>query len=215
MSRSTLSSRPSRRSAPGPVRIPRRAALAALLLPLAACADGSGGGGDAGAGGSDGGTADGDAATPTGALFVTDPWVKAVEEGMTAAFGTLTNGTGHDLVLIGARTTASTSVELHETTSDGSGGMSMREKEGGFPVVAGEDLALEPGGNHLMLMEVTAPLQPGDEIEVVLEFADGTEHPFTATVKDFSGAQEHYTPEDSGSGASDDGGEHAGHGEDR
>lgn len=186
-------------------RLPRRAAFAALLLPLAACA------GEPGGTGADGGASDG--TVPTGSLTVTDPWVKAAEEGMTSGFGTVTNGTAQDLVLSGARTAASARVELHETAADGSGGMSMQEKEGGFPLPAGGELLLEPGGNHLMLIELTAALHPGDEVELILEFEDGTEHPLTATVKDFAGAQEHYEPEDSaGSGASDGGGEHgAGH----
>ena len=189
--------------------LPRRAALAALLLPLAAC---TGGAPDSTAdGGATDSAADGDAGPET-ALTVSDPWVKAAEEGMTSAFGTLTNDTDRDLVLIGARTEASAHVELHETTDDGSGGMSMQEKEGGFPLAAGEQLVLEPGGHHLMLMDLTAPLLPGDEVELILEFEDGTEHPLTATVKDFAGAQEHYAPEDSaGSDASDGGGAHDGH----
>lgn len=189
-------------------RLPRRAALAAFLLPLAACgpdaADDSGAPEPEGGSPTDGGAA-------VGALSVSDPWVKAAEDGMTSAFGTLTNDTGQDFVLSGARTPASTRVELHETASDGSGGMSMQEKEGGFELPAGQELVLEPGGNHLMLMELTAALLPGDEVELILEFEDGTEHPFTATVKDFAGAQEHYVPqEDAGSGASDDGGAHGG-----
>ena len=189
--------------------LPRRAALAALLLPLAAC---TGGAPDSTADGDDtDSAADGDAGPET-ALTVSDPWVKAGEEGMTSAFGTLTNDTDRDLVLIGARTEASAHVELHETTDDGSGGMSMQEKEGGFPLAAGEQLVLEPGGHHLMLMDLTAPLLPGDEVELILEFEDGTEHPLTATVKDVAGAQEHYAPEDSaGSDASDGGGAHDGH----
>ena len=189
--------------------LPRRAALAALLLPLAAC---TGGAPDSTAdGGATDSAADGDAGPET-ALTVSDPWVKAGEEGMTSAFGTLTNHTDRDLVLIGARTEASAHVELHETTDDGSGGMSMQEKEGGFPLAAGEQLVLEPGGHHLMLMDLTAPLLLGDEVELILEFEDGTEHPLTATVKDFAGAQEHYAPEDSaGSDASDGGGAHDGH----
>ena len=189
--------------------LPRRAALAALLLPIAAC---TGGAPDSTADGDDtDSAADGDAGPET-ALTVSDPWVKAGEEGMTSAFGTLTNDTDRDLVLIGARTEASAHVELHETTDDGSGGMSMQEKEGGFPLAAGEQLVLEPGGHHLMLMDLTAPLLPGDEVELILEFEDGTEHPLTATVKDFAGAQEHYAPEDSaGSDASDGGGAHDGH----
>lgn len=212
MSRTTLSTpAASASSARAVSRIPRRAALAALLLPLAACAaDPEEAASSEGDGSSDEGSSD-----AADALTITDPWVKAAEEGMTSGFGTLRNGTDGDLVLIGARTSASAHVELHETSSDGSGGMSMQEKEGGFPLPAGEELVLEPGGNHLMLMELTAPLLPGDQVEVILEFEDGTEHPFTATVKDFAGAQEHYEPEGSvGSGASDGGGGHDAHEDD-
>ena len=193
----------------------RRTALASLvLLPLAAC-----GAGDAGkpapdedSAGSDGGGVD---ATASGTITVTDPWVKAAEDGMTAAFGTVANGTSGDLVLTGVTTSASSEVQLHETSPDGSGGMSMQEKEGGFELPAGEELVLEPGGHHLMLMDLTEPLRPGDQVELTLVFSEGTEHPFTATVKDFSGAQEHYSPDDEeGAEPSDGGGEHAEHGED-
>lgn len=177
----------------------RRTALLGLLLPLAACT----GGGESG----NGSDAPADDSAAGGGVTVADPWVKAAEEGMTSAFGVLRNDTGTDLVLIGVSTPASPMVELHETASDGSGGMSMTEKEGGFPLPAGGELVLEPGGDHIMLMDLPAPLLPGDEVELTLLFEDGTEHPYTATVKDFTGAQEHYEPEGgTGSGASDHGG---------
>lgn len=223
------------------VMLPRRAALASLLvLPLAACSAGAEGSSDASDEGADAASSDGGtAASGSGSISVTDPWVKAADEGMTAAFGTITNGTDADLVLTAVTTPATDMVQLHETTSDGSGGMSMQEKEGGFPLPAGEDLVLEPGGDHIMLMDLPEPLQPGDTLELTLVFSEGTEHPFTATVKDYSGAQEHYAPgeddeegadgesdggsdggssDDGGSGhegmsgmASDGGGEHEGH----
>lgn len=182
----------------------RRAALAAgLLLSLTACT---------GPGDDEAGTTAPPQDEPVGDdLTLADPWVKAAEEGMTSSFGTLRNDSGRDLVLIGVSTPASSMVELHETSSDGSGGMSMAEKEGGFPLPAGGELVLEPGGDHIMLMDLAAPLLPGDEVDLTLLFEDGTEHAYTATVKDFAGAQEHYEPEDgTGSGASDGGG-HEGH----
>lgn len=196
---------------PSAARPTRRAALAAaLLLPLAACGSDPSDGSETGGAASDGGgmSAEG--------LTLVDPWVKAAEEGMTSAFGTLTNATGRALQLISASTPSAGMVELHETMGDGSGGMSMQEKEGGFPVPDGGELVLEPGGDHLMLMDLAAPLRPGDEVELTLQCEDGTELVVTATVKDFAGAQEHYEPEGSaGSGASDDGGEHDadGHGD--
>lgn len=193
---------------PSLARPTRRAALAsALLLPLAACSS------DPSDSSGTGGASDGSGTSAEG-LTLVDPWVKAAEEGMTSAFGTLTNDTGRDLQLIAASTPSAGMVELHETMGDGSGGMSMQEKEGGFPVPDGGELVLEPGGNHLMLMDLAAPLQPGDEVELTLQCEDGTELVVTATVKDFAGAQEHYEPEGSaGSGASDGGGEHDGHDE--
>ena len=191
------------------VALPRRTALVSLLvLPLAACSAGADGGSGASDAGADA-ASDGGAAGPgSGTISVTDPWVKAADEGMTAAFGTITNGTDTDLVLTAVTTPATDMVQLHETTSDSSGGMSMQEKDGGFPLPAGEDLVLEPGGDHIMLMDLPEPLQPGDTLELTLVFSEGTEHPFTATVKDFTGAQEHYAPgedEDGADGASDGG----------
>ena len=221
ISRTTSTTRTTRIPARSVV-LPRRAALASLLaLPLAACSAGADGGSAASEEGA-GAASDGGAAAGSGAISVTDPWVKAADEGMTAAFGTITNGTDADLVLTAVTTPATDMVQLHETTSDGSGGMSMQEKDGGFPLPAGDDLVLEPGGDHIMLMDLPKPLQPGDTLELTLVFSEGTEHPFTATVKDFSGAQEHYAPgEDdeeeadhegmSGMASDGGGGEHEGH----
>jgi len=196
---------------PSAARPSRRVALgAALLLPLAACT--SGPSGDSVSDGGGAAASDGGGALSAEGLALVDPWVKAAEEGMTSAFGTLANDTGRDLQLIAASTPSAGMVELHETASDGSGGMSMQEKEGGFPVPDGGELVLAPGGDHLMLMDLPAPLQPGDEVELTLQCEDGTELTVTATVKDFAGAQEHYEPEGSaGSGASDAGGAHDGH----
>ena len=108
--------------ASAPHRPGRRAALAAaLLLPLAACNSGGSGDGTSSSDVSD----SGGAATGAGGLSLVDPWVKTAEHGMTSAFGTLVNATDHDLQLIAASTPASAEVQLHETASDGSGGMSM------------------------------------------------------------------------------------------
>ena len=82
--------------------------------------------------------------------------------------------------------------------------------EGGFPIPAGGELLLEPGGDHIMLMCLTAPLLPGDEVELVLQFEGGTEHPMTANVKDFAGAQENYGGMEE---PSDGGGEHGAEGD--
>jgi hypothetical protein len=130
-------------------------------------------------------------------LAVADAWVKAVPSGMTGAFGTLVNSGDSDIRLESVTTEAAAMVELHETVSDGAGGMTMRPKEGGFTIKAGGKHELAPGGDHIMLMQVTGPLTPGEEITLVLHFTDGSTDTVTALVKDFTGADEKY----SGSGA--------------
>ncbi|MDG4819198.1 copper chaperone PCu(A)C [Micromonospora sp. WMMD956] len=127
-----------------------------------------------------------------GVLTVRDPWVKAADQGMTAAFGTLVNDGDTDVTITGAATDVSP-MELHEMTMK-DGTMVMQAKQGGIVVRAKSSHALEPGGEHLMLMNLRQPVRPGDELAVTLTFADGRTQTFTAVAKPFTGAQESYAP---------------------
>lgn len=125
-------------------------------------------------------------------VTIADAWVKSAESGMSAAFGTLENTSDHDITLVSAESPASTMLQLHETVANDSGAMVMKEKQGGFVIPAGGSFALEPGGNHIMLMDLTAPLAAGDEATFTLTFPDASTYEFTAPVKDYSGANENY-----------------------
>lgn len=131
-------------------------------------------------------------ATQADSVTVTEAWVKATDSAMTGAFGMIENAGDTDVTIVAATTAAASMVELHETVDDGTGTMSMRQKDGGFPIAAGEVFELAPGANHIMLMGVTEPIMAGDEITIVLEFADGSTLEFTAPAKDFTGANENY-----------------------
>ncbi|HEX6970379.1 MAG TPA: copper chaperone PCu(A)C [Micromonosporaceae bacterium] len=130
---------------------------------------------------------------PTGGLTVRDPWVKAADQGMTAAFAVLVNSGPRDVTVVGAASDVSESVELHEMAMQ-DGGMVMREKPGGLTVPAGGEYRLEPGGDHLMLMGLDRPVQAGDQITLTLTLSDGTTVEFSAVAKPFTGAQESYQP---------------------
>lgn len=120
-------------------------------------------------------------------------WAKAAETGgMTSAFGTLKNNGPEDLTIVAARSAAAGDVELHETATGADGTMTMREIDGGFVVPAGGEFQLEPGGTHLMLMELTRDLLAGDELAITLELGDGSTTDIQATAKDFAGANENY-----------------------
>ncbi|WP_084350808.1 copper chaperone PCu(A)C [Millisia brevis] len=137
-------------------------------------------------------TGSGSTATAAEAVTLDDAWVKAADAGMSAAFGVLSNSSDADVTVTAAASPASTMLELHQTVTNDAGEMVMTPVEGGFVVPAGGTLALEPGGNHIMLMDLTGPLVAGDEVPVTLTFADGSTAEFTAPVKDYSGANESY-----------------------
>ncbi|MCX5065834.1 copper chaperone PCu(A)C [Micromonospora lupini] len=132
------------------------------------------------------------ASAAAGVVAIRDPWVKAADKGMTAAFGTLVNDGDADVTVTGAATSVS-SMELHEMAMQ-DGKMVMRQKQGGIVVKARSTHALEPGGDHLMLMNLTRPVQAGDELTFTLTFADGRTQQFNAVAKPFTGAQESYAP---------------------
>lgn len=138
-------------------------------------------------------TSTGAAAVPAGkTITVTDPWVKAADSGMSAAFGNLQNTGENDLTVTSVSTPASTKLELHETVANESGQMVMREKTGGFTIPAHGSLALEPGGNHIMLMDLAKPLKAGEDTTFTVTFSDESTYEFHAPVKEYSGANENY-----------------------
>ncbi|MGZ4553075.1 MAG: copper chaperone PCu(A)C, partial [Mycobacteriaceae bacterium] len=132
------------------------------------------------------------ASTHAAALSIKDPWVKSADRGMSAAFGTLQNTGAADITIVSASTPASTAVELHETVPNAAGEMVMRKKAGGFVIPAGGSFPLAPGANHMMLMNLTAPLKAGDQVAFTLTLSDGSTYQFTAPAKDYSGANESY-----------------------
>lgn len=149
---------------------------------------------------------DAGSATQASAVTVHDPWVKAADSGMTASFATLRNSADTKAIVVSATSTVSSKVELHETTADAGGQMTMRPKEGGFTVPAKGSHTLEPGADHIMMMNVAKPVKPGDSVTVTLTFADKSTKTFKASARTFTGAKEDYTS-DGDKGMTEDMGE--------
>ena len=133
-------------------------------------------------------TADGQAA----GLTITDPWTKATEEGMTGSFGMLENSSDQDLHIVGVRSELGETVELHEMVSGEDGQMVMQQSPDGFTVPAGGSFELAPGGNHVMFLGLTDPIEPGEDVTYDLELEDGSTLEVTSVVRPFTGANESY-----------------------
>jgi len=150
--------------------------------------------------------------TEAGAITVSDPWCRTSPD-MTdrgACYMTIDNGTATATALVGASVPSSVAgkVELHETAAaDSSNDTSMANgtsMSGGTasdltdstavgmmtmrPVTqidlpAGEAVSLEPGGYHVMLLELVAPLQTGDTVALTLTFDGGATQTVSADVR--------------------------------
>ncbi len=125
-----------------------------------------------------------------------DPWIKAVEpageHSMTAAFMTIRNAGDEPVGLISASVDGAQVVELHETVADEHGATVMRAIDGSLEVPAHGERVLEPGGEHIMLMQLSRGFEAGDLVDVTLVFDSGEELVVPTTVREFSGAKEEY-----------------------
>ena len=132
-------------------------------------------------------------ATQAASVTLQNGWAKAVPSmqnggmGMSAIFGTLANSSSASANLVSASCPAvAGTIQLHETFTDSTGTSSMRQKAGGFVVPAKGSFVLEPGGYHIMLMDMPAAtaLVSGDSISCTLTFADASTENITVPVKD-------------------------------
>ena len=88
---------------------------------------------------------------------------------------------GQDDLLVAARTDVADRVELHESVVGDDGTARMEPHRDGIAVPAGEGVALEPGGLHVMLFD-PEPLAEGDTFDLALDFARGGHRTVEVTV---------------------------------
>jgi copper(I)-binding protein len=120
---------------------------------------------------------------PENSFELSDAWARpARENGATAVYLNVLNGTDQPDTLLALSSTASGLVELHETYDRGDGMMGMREAEDPtFP--ANDVVQMVPGGKHIMLMQLNRELKEGDTVDLTLEFAGAGEITITAPVR--------------------------------
>lgn len=96
------------------------------------------------------------------------------------AYMTIRNAGDRPDRLLAVRTDVSKKAELHTHLNEG-GVMKMRPVEA-IEVPAGGMAMLKPGGDHVMLMGLSAPLKEGDSFPLILEFEHAGAITVTVTV---------------------------------
>ncbi len=120
-----------------------------------------------------------------------DAWARATPPGakVGAAYLVVENAGSQPDRLVSASSAAAKRVELHVTQRDGEV-VKMREVKS-LDIPAGGTRKLEPGGTHLMLIELAQPLKQGERFRLRLRFERAGDLEADVEVRALGARQEH------------------------
>ncbi|HTO49476.1 MAG TPA: copper chaperone PCu(A)C [Burkholderiales bacterium] len=107
------------------------------------------------------------AAAAQAQVTVSDAWVRGTVPGQTASGAYMQLKSADGATLVGAESPVAGIVEIHEMRTEGNT-MRMRGVEK-LALPAGRAVELKPGGYHVMLMDLKAPLKKGETVPIKLK----------------------------------------------
>ena len=116
------------------------------------------------------------------ALKVQNAWVRATVQGQKATGAFMQITAPATTTLVGVSTPVAGLAEIHEMKMDGDV-MRMRPLSQGLELPAGTTVRLQPGGYHLMLMDLKVPLQKDSTIPLTLSLRDSKGVPSTQELR--------------------------------
>jgi len=106
-----------------------------------------------------------------GSVDVSDAWTRATMPGQAVAGVYLHVKSTLKARLVGVTSSSAKTAEIHSMSHEG-GVMKMRKLDF-LDLPAGETVALEPGGDHVMLFDIRQPLKAGEHIKLMLVVEQG------------------------------------------
>lgn len=111
-----------------------------------------------------------------------------------AGYGVIGNTGDHDITIESIHSALFEAIEIHETiVQDDMAGMRPIDE---LTIPSGTELALEPGGRHLMLIRPVQPLSEGDRVPLEFTLRNGNVHRTMIVVKkpDHDHSRQHHHP---------------------
>lgn len=123
------------------------------------------------------------AATTAAAPKVSGVWARTSTAMNGAAYLTIKGtGTADKLVAAAVPKTVAKMTQLHKSTMDDAGMMTMKPVKS-IAIPARGTVMLKPGGYHVMLMSLRKPLVAGKKFKLTLTFAKAGRRTVTVTVR--------------------------------
>ena len=114
-------------------------------------------------------------------VSVTGAWVRGTVAGQTSTGAFMQIKSPTDTALVAISSPAAKIAEVHSMKMEG-GVMKMNAVDK-LAVPAGQSVELKPGGYHVMLVDLAAPLKEGDTVPLKLTFEDKAGKKETVEVK--------------------------------
>ena len=116
-------------------------------------------------------------------IEINEPWIREAPPvaPVLAAFMGIKNLSEQQATLIAVTSTHFDHCEIHQTKM--ADGMMKMIHLPQLLIKANNEVKLEPGSYHLMLMKPKTPLKAGDEVDLTLKFAEGDEITVTTPVR--------------------------------
>ena len=112
-------------------------------------------------------------AGPSAGIEVSDAWIRWLPGNLPAAgYLTLVNRGDRPLILVAASSPNYAEVSLHRSLDRAGIGEMVPMRQ--ITIGAHASLKFAAMGYHMMLMQPTKALQPGDQVPITLHFADGS-----------------------------------------
>jgi copper(I)-binding protein len=103
-------------------------------------------------------------------LSVEDAWARpGIAGGTSAVYFVINNPTGAADTLLSASTPVSPNAEMHKSQMDENGAMEM-QMQASVPVPERSQVEFQPGGLHVMLINLPQDLKAGETISLTLTF---------------------------------------------
>ena len=110
---------------------------------------------------------------PQNPITIEGAWLRpALENGTTAAYLDITNHTDNPITLTAITADFADMVQIHQTVVENDMAQ-MQHLERGLRIGAGETIRLQPGGYHIMLLNMRQNLDEGTTIPIAFAFDNG------------------------------------------
>ena len=120
----------------------------------------------------------------TGGITISGAWARPGFSGSNSAVYFIIENSGDQAdALLRAEASVSQLVQLHQSMMDSSGTMSMHEQER-VEAPAKDQIAFQPGGLHVMLVNLNEDLNPGDRFNLTLNFQEAGAVPVDVEVRE-------------------------------